>query len=492
MALNSLITSYNMVKAGILHNVLFKRSDDGPLGTTTMPDGSHSSTTTLRFGSSHEEDIVIHGNYSYPFAFWNLPFFPYIVCGAVVALVLIVVLIVVLCYFCHKKKGDSDISRDGQQICVYPVAKLNLKNEMYIQPEAGNVYLHQTSGPLPLQPVTFIKARGLLERRGSTASLTIDLPGMSPVKVPNPNPTPKESHAEEFLLSAGNRMSRKQLRNALKDVKALHEEFWAIPMNHPDSQKVAIAGSGMKNRYRTILPNESTRVHLEANDDDDPLSTYINANYIRGYSADPKVYIATQGVLPNTIVDFWNMIWQQDAPIIVSITKLQEKNKVKCENYIPNKTETYGNITVTVESLREKEGYQIRQITLQCKDVSKSCLHFWYTAWPDHKTPETAKQLLNLVQEVELRRLERLEDGMKPGPVVVHCSAGIGRTGCFIATSIGMTQLQQEYMVDILGIVCAMRMDRGGMIQTNEQYEFVHHALCLFEKDLPESASPHD
>ncbi|BFZ03947.1 hypothetical protein BsWGS_06986 [Bradybaena similaris] len=121
---------------------------------------------------------------------------------------------------------------------------------------------------------------------------------------------------------------------------------------------------------------------------------------------------------------------------------------------------------------------------LQHGGESQTVLHYWYTAWPDHKPPDSPHMLLDLVKEVELRRLQ---SDMKPrGPVCVHCSAGIGRTGCFIAISIGIRQLREEHSVDALGIVCAMRIDRGGLIQTHEQYDFIHQALAAYERELGE------
>eukprot|EP00918_Siedleckia_nematoides_P000141 GHVU01000288.1.p1 GENE.GHVU01000288.1~~GHVU01000288.1.p1 ORF type:complete len:284 (+),score=34.97 GHVU01000288.1:1057-1908(+) len=276
-------------------------------------------------------------------------------------------------------------------------------------------------------------------------------------------------------------MSRKELRSCLKNVKLLHEEFWEIPMNHPDH--IEVAGSGTKNRYRTIIPNEGTRVHLPE-EDSDQLSEYINANYIRGYGGEPTTYIATQGPMAHTLVDFWRMVWHEQVPAIVMITKLKEKNKIKCESYLPEVHGKYGDIDVYLNSIEEKDGFTIRNITINYFGEKQDVTHFWYTAWPDHKALETARQLLKLVKEVEKHRLDP-ETGRGKGPVAVHCSAGIGRTGCFIATSIGMQQLRDEHMVDVLGSVCSMRLDRGGMVQTNEQYEFIHQALSLFEKELP-------
>uniref|UniRef100_A0A8C4KMV5 protein-tyrosine-phosphatase n=2 Tax=Casuariiformes TaxID=8784 RepID=A0A8C4KMV5_DRONO len=115
----------------------------------------------------------------------------------------------------------------------------------------------------------------------------------------------------------------------------------------------------------------------------------------------------------------------------------------------------------------------------ECRQVK----HILFPSWPDQQTPESAKPLLHLVSKVE----EILQAAANPGPIIVHCSAGIGRTGCFIATRIGCQQLKDTGEVDILGIVCRLRIDRGGMIQTSEQYQFLHHTLALFASQLPEA-----
>ncbi|XP_070555065.1 tyrosine-protein phosphatase non-receptor type 7-like [Ptychodera flava] len=404
--------------------------------------------------------------------FWEASYFPYVI-GALAAL--LVLLLALICYCCIKRRKQKKEEREATHV-LYPPIKPEFKSGRMIQPESGQMYAPVARS----QPIKIIK--GLQERRSSTASLTIDLNGKGGAHGTHYGSPPKESSSEEYLSSAGNRMTRKQLRNSLKNVRALHEEFWDIPMNHPES--IDVPGSGTKNRYRTILPNPNSRVLLpEVNDD--PLSTYINANYVRGYDHEEKAFIATQGAMPHTISDFWRMIWFTDTPIIVMITKIKERNKVKCEHYWPHhKQDVYGEIEVCVDSTIKKDGYILRNMTLKYLEDTKQVKHFWYTAWPDHKTPDTAKQLLELVEEVERCRLDENEE--PTGPVTVHCSAGLGRTGCFIAISIGVRQLQEESMVDILGIVCQMRLDRGGMIQTNEQYEFIHQALCLYEKYLPD------
>ncbi|KAF4523937.1 hypothetical protein B566_EDAN011191 [Ephemera danica] len=292
-----------------------------------------------------------------------------------------------------------------------------LKNQMLPRSKSETA----TPGQWIFHPV----AKGLLERRGSSASLTIDLhPSQENLAVVTPT---KECSTQEFLLSAGNCYSRGQLRGCLRDIGALHSEFWDIPSNIPE--KTELAGSGTKNRYRSILPNEHSRVRLPETEGD-PLTGYINANY---------------GPLPHTLHDFWSMVVSERASAIVMITKLREKGRAKCEAYLPSGP----GLPMVVSDIRRGE------------ETELSLRHFWFTDWPDHKTPEDAGPLVAMAKEAC--------DSQSSGPVVVHCSAGIGRTGCFIALATGMRQ--------------------GGMVQTAEQYEFLHRALCLYERSLPDSSS---
>jgi len=207
----------------------------------------------------------------------------------------------------------------------------------------------------------------------------------------------------------------------------------------------------------------------------------------------------------NTIEDFWSMVWHERTPCIVMMTRLKENNRVKCEPYLPTREAQYGQIHVAVRMTTAKNGYYVRDLLLRHDNELRQVKHYWFTGWPDHKAPSsTAKQLIELAQEVEAERQRQLRKRTNDsnggqqqhhggvvanltGPVVVHCSAGLGRTGCFIATSVGMKQLQEESMVDVLGIVCQLRLDRGGMIQTVEQYEFIHYALMQYERQLPET-----
>ncbi|KAH7954472.1 hypothetical protein HPB49_018841 [Dermacentor silvarum] len=224
-----------------------------------------------------------------------------------------------------------------------------------------------------------------------------------------------------------------------------------IPMNHPE--RAEIAGCGAKNRYRSILPNEHSRVRLRRGVEEE--EEYINANYLSGYGGKPRAYIATQGPLAHTVADFWAMVWQERAPAIVMITNLVEDAKVKCERYLPEVRGTYGLFTVEVVRTLARDGYTLRELTLQKsgEDRVRRVQHLWYTAWPDHRAPASPNQLLSLALEVEQLQARC------PGPIVVHCSAGIGRTGCFVASSIGIRQLREENSVDVLATVCALRRD---------------------------------
>ncbi|XP_054617445.1 tyrosine-protein phosphatase non-receptor type 5 [Dunckerocampus dactyliophorus] len=333
--------------------------------------------------------------------------------------------------------------------------------------------------PCP-SPFRMKPASGLQERRGSNVSLVLDMSALALVEpLGIAVVTPRETAAHEYLLAASRPLTPQRLCDIINDTHRLHAEFSEIPMNFTDPKELDVPNHGTKNRYKTILPNPHSRVLLHSRGSTDPLSSYINANYVRGYRGDEKAFIATQGPMVNTVDDFWLMAWQEAAPAIVMITKLKEK-KEKCVLYWPERRGIYGKVEVAVASVRECEHYTAHRLTLKYGDRTHALQHYWFTSWPDHKTPDSAVPLLQLMDDVE----EERRVASPTGPVIVHCSAGIGRTGCFIAATIGCRQLEAEDAVDVLGITCRLRADRGGMIQTGEQYHFVHHALSLYQARL--------
>ncbi|XP_011792862.1 PREDICTED: tyrosine-protein phosphatase non-receptor type 5 isoform X1 [Colobus angolensis palliatus] len=326
-----------------------------------------------------------------------------------------------------------------------------------------------------------VKSMGLQERRGSNVSLTLDMctPGCNEEGF-GYLMSPREESAREYLLSASCVLQAEELHEKALDPFLLQAEFFEIPMNFVDPKEYDIPGLVRKNRYKTILPNPHSRVCLTSPDPDDPLSSYINANYIRGYGGEEKVYIATQGPIVSTVADFWRMVWQEHTPIIVMITNIEEMNE-KCTEYWPEEQVVYDDVEITVQKVIHTEDYRLRLISLKSGTEERGLKHYWFTSWPDQKTPDRAPPLLHLVREVEEATQQ---EGPHCAPIIVHCSAGIGRTGCFIATSICCQQLRQEGVVDILKTTCQLRQDRGGMIQTCEQYQFVHHVMSLYEKQL--------
>ncbi|CAF0983443.1 unnamed protein product [Adineta ricciae] len=315
-------------------------------------------------------------------------------------------------------------------------------------------------------------------RRGSNNSLTISV---TPIQL-RLNSPPTDSPSDEYLQTATRQLTIDELHQHAQDTRALYQEFWSIPTNH--LEKLRIYGAGIKNRYGTIIANEHSRVKLPELSGDS-ISSYINANYIHGWCNGERAFIATQGPLSNTIIDFYRMIWQEHVPVIVMITRLIEKNKTKCERYVPDaQSEQYGPFHVEVKSTLYRTDYEVRRLTIKYENEQRDIDHFWYTAWPDQSCPDVTKPLIELVQNVENSRKELSRINQNSGSVVVHCSAGIGRTGCFIALSNGIKQLDTEHVVDVVRILCNLRRDRGGMIQTHDQYQFLYQALSDYARTL--------
>ncbi|XP_051577712.1 receptor-type tyrosine-protein phosphatase delta-like isoform X6 [Myxocyprinus asiaticus] len=227
-----------------------------------------------------------------------------------------------------------------------------------------------------------------------------------------------------------------------------------------------------KNRYANVIAYDHSRVLLSAIDGI-PGSDYINANYIDGYRKQ-NAYIATQGALPETFGEFWRMIWEQRSANIVMMTKLEERSRVKCDQYWPNRgTETFGLIQVTLLDTVELATYCVRTFALYKNGSSekREVRQFQFTAWPDHGVSEHPTPFLAF-----LRRVKSCNPP-DAGPMVVHCSAGVGRTGCFIVIDAMLERIKHEKTVDIYGHVTLMRTQRNYMVQTEDQYVFIHDAL---------------
>uniref|UniRef100_A0A8C6KUC2 protein-tyrosine-phosphatase n=1 Tax=Nothobranchius furzeri TaxID=105023 RepID=A0A8C6KUC2_NOTFU len=209
--------------------------------------------------------------------------------------------------------------------------------------------------------------------------------------------------------------------------------------------------------------------------EDDPSSDYINANYI---DVSGNTSNATIGPVHETVYDFWRMVWQEQSACIVMVTNLVEVGRVKCYKYWPDDAELYGDFKVTFVEVEPLAEYVVRTFTLERRGFNevREVKQFHFTGWPDHGVPYHATGLLSFIRRV------KISNPPSAGPIVVHCSAGAGRTGCFIVIDIMLDMAEREGVVDIYNCVKALRSRRINMVQTEEQYIFIHDAIleaCL-------------
>ncbi|GFW68871.1 tyrosine-protein phosphatase 10D [Trichonephila clavipes] len=252
------------------------------------------------------------------------------------------------------------------------------------------------------------------------------------------------------------------------------QEFEALKKNSPKFPCTAaeMEENRPKNRWLNIFPYDHSRVKLLPLGDE-PGSDFVNANYIPGYSS-LREYIATQGPLANTVDDLWRMIWEQSVSMIVMLTQCVERGKNKCEQYWPDAGEAkhYGDMQVRTISESMLSSYIIRLFHVQLGSQERRVKQMHFTHWPDFGCPECPDDLINFISAVR-DHLPRF----KPGPIIVHCSAGVGRTGTFISVDRLSQQLRNTEAIDIFGTVMELRHHRINMVQTEDQYIYIH--LCI-------------
>lgn len=253
-----------------------------------------------------------------------------------------------------------------------------------------------------------------------------------------------------------------------------YEDF--IPVGTEQTRKAALLEeNNNKNRFTNVLPYDWCRVKLTILNHN-MSSDYINANYMPGYG-NSRQYIAAQGPLPTTVNDFWRMIWEQRVKGVVMVTNCTEGGRTKCEQYWPLDYTPclYGHLLVTVRSEKRETNWTLREFVVKSRDTSEErpVKHFHFTAWPDHGVPEGTEAL------IQFRGLVRqhIVSQENSGPTVVHCSAGVGRTGTIIALDVMLQQLEREKAVGIAAFVHKMRLSRPLMVQTESQYIFLHQCI---------------
>ncbi|KAI5610225.1 receptor-type tyrosine-protein phosphatase C isoform X1 [Silurus asotus] len=257
------------------------------------------------------------------------------------------------------------------------------------------------------------------------------------------------------------------------------EEFQSVPriFSNYSVREAKKSENQSKNRYIDILPYDYNRVILSHGETND----YINASFIEGYKESNK-YIAAQGPKEETMADFWTMIWEQKTSIIVMVTRCEEGNKNKCAQYWPSmerETEIFDDLVVKIKGEENCPNYIIRHLTMMNrreKSAEREVTHIQFTSWPDHGVPSDPGLLL------KLRRRVNSFKNFFSGPIVIHCSAGVGRTGTYIGIDAMIESLEAEGRVDIYGYVVKLRRQRCLMVQVEAQYVLIHTALIEYSQ----------
>ncbi|XP_055480647.1 receptor-type tyrosine-protein phosphatase C isoform X3 [Psammomys obesus] len=281
-------------------------------------------------------------------------------------------------------------------------------------------------------------------------------------------------HAD-ILLETYKRKIADEGRLFLAEFQSIPRVFSKFPIK--DARK---PHNQNKNRYVDILPYDYNRVELsEVNGDAG--STYINASYIDGFK-EPRKYIAAQGPRDETVDDFWRMIWEQKATVIVMVTRCEEGNRNKCAEYWPcmeEHTRAFRDVVVTINEHKRCPDYIIQKLNITHKKekaTGREVTHIQFTSWPDHGVPEDPHLLL------KLRRRVNAFSNFFSGPIVVHCSAGVGRTGTYIGIDAMLEGLEAEGKVDVYGYVVKLRRQRCLMVQVEAQYILIHQALVEYNQ----------
>uniref|UniRef100_A0A6Q2ZFD4 protein-tyrosine-phosphatase n=1 Tax=Esox lucius TaxID=8010 RepID=A0A6Q2ZFD4_ESOLU len=269
------------------------------------------------------------------------------------------------------------------------------------------------------------------------------------------------------------------------------EEFDALQKQETKVKKSREEGmrpeNKSKNRYKNILPFDETRVILQSRDPNIIGSDYINGNYVKNKLQEPgdqKVYIATQGCLATTVNDFWQMVWQERTRVIVMTTREVEKGRNKCVPYWPelNEFKEVGPYMVQCVDERDAIDYKIRILDIfpmNQSDSRRTIWHYQYLSWPDHGVPQEPGGVLSFLGQVNSKQL----DFPNAGPMVIHCSAGIGRTGTIVVIDMIIETIDSKGLdceIDIQKSIQMVREQRSGMVQTEAQYKFIYLAVSQY------------
>ncbi|XP_055611561.1 tyrosine-protein phosphatase 10D isoform X3 [Uranotaenia lowii] len=309
--------------------------------------------------------------------------------------------------------------------------------------------------------ILFLRRRRHMGRKKATEQRANDNMSLPDSTIETNRPVLVKNFADHYRLMSADSDFRfseefEELKHVGRDQPCT---FADLPCNRP------------KNRFTNILPYDHSRFKLQPVDDEEG-SDYINANYVPGHNS-PREFIVTQGPLHSTRDDFWRMCWESNSRAIVMLTRTFEKGREKCDHYWPNDTVPvyYGDIKVTLLNDSHYQDWVVTEFMMTRGDVQRITRHFHFTTWPDFGVPNPPQTLARFV------RAFRERVGPDQRPIVVHCSAGVGRSGTFITLDRILQQIQVSDYVDIFGIVWAMRKERVWMVQTEQQYICIHQCL---------------
>ncbi|XP_034466974.1 tyrosine-protein phosphatase non-receptor type 6 isoform X2 [Hippoglossus hippoglossus] len=330
--------------------------------------------------------------------------------------------------------------------------------------------------------VEFYKRKGIEELSGNWVHLK------QPYYSTRVNAADIDSRVKELNQTT---QQQKQEGEAEQSKAGFWEEFDALQKLQAKVKKSREEGqrpeNKSKNRYKNILPFDDTRVVLQDADPSAVGSDYINGNYVKNNlweSGDQKVYIASQGCLASTVNDFWQMVWQENTRVIVMTTREVEKGRNKCVPYWPDlkTTKEMGRFVVSCESEREAADYKVRVLEIAPLDKpkkSRQVWHYQYLSWPDHGVPEQPGGVLSFVTQVNCKQAEY----PNAGPIIIHCSAGIGRTGTILVIDMILETIDTlglDCDIDIPKYIQMVREQRSGMVQTETQYKFIYLAVSEY------------
>uniref|UniRef100_A0A8K9V919 Tyrosine-protein phosphatase non-receptor type 9 n=1 Tax=Oncorhynchus mykiss TaxID=8022 RepID=A0A8K9V919_ONCMY len=319
-------------------------------------------------------------------------------------------------------------------------------------------------------------------------------PSLCGASQPDEDPCPQEEVSVHMPDGVGMNVLELVEHVKKRKKKGIYQEYEEIRKEPPtgsfDYSK--LLSNQIKNRYSDVLCLDQSRVRLcQLCDDEDETSDYINASLMDGYKRS-NAYIATQGPLPKTFGDFWRMVWEQMVLIVVMTTRVVERGRVKCGQYWPKEegtTEQHGHFLVRNTSIQLYQDFRLSHLELYNSQTGerREVSHYLYVSWPDFGVPKCALAMLDFREHVQQRQEAALRSlGAEwvgpPGgpPLVVHCSAGIGRTGTFCTLDICLSRLEDIGTVDVCETVRRMRTQRAFSIQTWDQYYFCYTAVIEY------------